>query len=44
MRPRLEQPHDEGAGAGERVEDVHALVGEAAAELVAQHVVDARGG
>ena len=35
----LEQPDDEGAGAGEGVEDVDALVGEACAEVLAQHVV-----
>ena len=35
----MQQPGDERAGAGEAVEDVDALVGEALAELGAQHLV-----
>ena len=40
----LEQPDDEGAGAGEAVEDVDALVGEPLAELLAQYVRRRSGG
>ncbi len=42
MRPDCSSRDDEGAGAGERVEDVHALVADRRSELVAEHVLDAR--
>jgi len=38
--PGLQQPDDEGAGAGERVEDVDAFVGEGGGELGVQYVLD----
>ena len=38
-QPGLQQPDDEGAGAGEGVEDVHALVGQALPNSALQHVV-----
>ena len=37
----LKQPDEEDAGAGERVEDMNALFAQAAAELLAHHVVGA---
>ena len=41
MRPALQQAGDEGAGAGEGVDDMHALAAQGLAELVLQHIVDA---
>ena len=38
---RLQEPRGEDAGAGERVEDMHVFIGEAAAEFIAQGAVGA---